>query len=144
MLIRLLEVNAQSLGLHGANFWIWVRHDLIVAIAHQTPLKMPSKIWNVVWAEDENREDILGQQILWLVGRAVDWIYGKGSRTEYHLIIKDVEKWYSGLDEAFRGLKYDPCLEDGLSNTHFAVPAAGMFDTFITLEKRSTNSEVQL
>lgn len=131
-LIRLLEVNAQSGGLHRANFWIWVRHDLIIAIADRTPLKMPSKNWNIVWNDDENREDMLGRQILWIVGRAVDWIYGKGSRAEYNSILRGAEKWHSGRDEAFRGLKYGPRLENGLSNIYFAVPAAGMSDIFIT------------
>lgn len=144
MLIRLLQVTAQSGGLHRANFWIWVRHDLIVAIANQTPLKMPSKSWNVAWDEDENREDMLGQQLLWLIGRAVDWVYGKGSKAEYHSIIKDVEKWYRGRDEAFRGLKYGSRLEDGLSSIYFAVPAAGMSDTSSPCRTKPTDTEVRL
>ena len=126
-LIRRQGISARSIGLDKANFWIWVRHEITVAITNETPLQMAPKHWNVKWREGETEEDMLGNQVLWLVGRAVDWVYGNGTLSEYHDLLGDTERWYAGLSPSFCGVQYGEPVEDGLSKVHFAVPAAGEF-----------------
>jgi hypothetical protein len=129
-LIRTQGINAQSTGLDRANFWIWIRHEINVAIANETPLQMAPKYWDVKWREGETEEDMLGNQILWLVGRAVDWVYGNGTPFEYHDLLSDTERWHAALPPSFCGIKYGEPIEDGLSKLHFAVPAAGKSSGF--------------
>ena len=124
-LIRIRGINARSIGLDKANFWIWIRHEITVAIVNKSPLQMSPKYWNIDWQVNEAEEDTLGNQVLWLVGRAVDWIYQHGTPEEYHHLLKDSEGWYMGLPIPFRGVYYGEPVEYGLSKIHFATPAAG-------------------
>ncbi|KAA8645911.1 uncharacterized protein ATNIH1004_007332 [Aspergillus tanneri] len=123
-LIFMQGISARSFGLDRANFWIWVRHEISVSIINESPLQMSPKYWNVSWREGETEEDALGNQILWLVGRAVDWVYGNGTLSEYYDLLRDTEHWYAGLSESFRGVKYGDLVEDGLCKVHFSLPAA--------------------
>ncbi|KAF9883404.1 hypothetical protein FE257_003487 [Aspergillus nanangensis] len=124
-LIYTQGISARSFGLDRANFWIWVRHEITVSIMNETPLQMSPKYWNVTWRKGETEEDALGNQILWLVGRVVDWVYGgNGMLSEYYELLRDAEDWYAGLSDAFRGVKYGELEEDQLRKVHFALPAA--------------------
>jgi Fungal specific transcription factor domain len=128
-LMRMQGISACSLHLDRANFWIWVRHDISVAIINEAPLQMSPKEWHVTWREGETQEDLLGNQLLWLVGRAVDWIYGGRTSRENDNILRDAEEWYASLSAPSRGVKYGDLVENGLSKVHFAVTAAGEFCT---------------
>jgi Fungal specific transcription factor domain len=126
-LMKMQGISACSLNLDRANFWIWIRHDISVAIMNGTPLQMSPKEWHVTWREAETQEDLLGNRLLWLVGRAVDWIYGSKTPHENDNILRDAEEWYASLSAPSRGVKYGDSVEDGLSKVHFAVAAAGEF-----------------
>ncbi|KAI1924737.1 hypothetical protein LOZ12_000273 [Ophidiomyces ophidiicola] len=123
-LIRMQGISARSIGLDRANFWIWIRHEIAVSIMNETPLQMSPRYWNVSWRDGETEEDSLGNHVLWLVGRAVDWVFGKGTPREYHDLLRDTERWHSGLSATFRGVKYGDPVEDGIFKVYFAVPAA--------------------
>ncbi|KAH3240070.1 hypothetical protein KXW31_000550, partial [Aspergillus fumigatus] len=88
------------------------------------PLADEPWFWNVHWRQGETEEDSLGNQVLWLVGRALDLVYGKGELSEYYSLLHEAENWYASLSECFRGIKYADPIEDGLRKIHFAVPAA--------------------
>lgn len=124
-LIFMQGISARACGLDRANFWIWIRHEITISVINGTPLQMSPKYWNVSWREGETEEDALGNQLLWLVGRAVDWVYGSGTLSEYYDLLRDTEHWYGGLSESFRGVKFGGPVEDGLCKVHFAHPAAG-------------------
>lgn len=94
---------------------------------------MSPRLWNVNWQEGETEEDNLGNQVLWLVGRVIDCVYGKGELSEYYHLLRDAENWYASLSESFRGIKYGDPVEDGLRKMHFAVPAAGEFGVFLLI-----------
>ncbi|OCL10066.1 hypothetical protein AOQ84DRAFT_397047 [Glonium stellatum] len=123
-LIRTQGISARSIGLDRANFWIWIRHEIIVALWNESPLQLSPKYWNISWREGETEEDVLGHQLLWLVGRAIDWSYANGTSAEYQDLTNDVERWYAGLSPSFRGVPFGGSIGDGLSMVHFAVPAA--------------------
>ncbi|PYI04092.1 hypothetical protein BO78DRAFT_388860 [Aspergillus sclerotiicarbonarius CBS 121057] len=120
-LIQIQGISARSVGLDRANFWIWVRHELTIAITNKMPLQLKPSDWNVNWQERETEEDLLSNQLLWLVGRAVDWVYKDRTPLEYRKLLTDTESWYTGLSQHFRGVKYGELVEDGLSRVYFVV-----------------------
>lgn len=134
MLIKTHGISACSVGLDRANFWIYIRHEIVVALANESSLQVSPKEWNVRWREGETEEDALGNQILWLVGRAIDLTYASeppntgeliATITERRELMKDAERWSDGLPGSFRGVKYGEATEEGFSKLYFAVPAAG-------------------
>ena len=131
-LIKMRGINGQSIGFDKANFWIWARHEITIAISNESPLQTSPKYWNVDWEEENTKDEALGNQMLWLVGRAVDWVYGDGNPSLHHELLQDSERWYKGLSKPFRGLYYGEPVDIGLSKIHFASSAAGKFTHFFT------------
>jgi hypothetical protein len=133
LLIRTHGISARSRGVDNANFWIYIRHEIVVALVNESPLQMSPKEWNVSWREGETEEDVLGNQLLWLVGRAIDSTFTKdpnpgGSVTTFSErsdLIREAERWFEGLPGSFRGIQYGDPTEEGFARLYFAVPAAG-------------------
>lgn len=124
-LIKAHGINASSTGLDRANFWIYLRHEIVIALSNQTPLQISPKYWNVDFEESSIEEDVIGQQLLWLVGRAINLTYGPASAAEKVDLMSDIESWKSRVPITFWGVKYAECSEEGLSKVHFGLPAAG-------------------
>lgn len=132
-LIKTHGISARSAGLDRANFWIYVRHDIVVALFTEKPLLMSSKEWNVSWRENETEEDVLGNHLLWLSGRAIDLAYTRDPDTgefvartlERRQLIVDLEEWFHRLPDSFHGIKYGEPTEEDFSKIYFAIPAAG-------------------
>ncbi|KAK9625364.1 hypothetical protein V6Z98_005445 [Aspergillus fumigatus] len=57
--------------------------------------------WNIHWRQGETEEDSLGNQVWWLVGRALDLVYGKGELFGYYSSPHEAENWYASLSECF-------------------------------------------
>ena len=135
MLITTHGINACSVGINRANFWIYIRHEIVVALNNESSLLLSPDTWNVNWREDETEEDALGNQVLWLLGRAINLTYAKhprtgepmGTVTERRDLLRDTDLWFDKLPLAFQGVKYGDETDDGLSRLYFAVPAAGKF-----------------
>ena len=135
MLITTHGINACSVGINRANFWIYIRHEIVVALNNESSLLLSPDTWNVNWREDETEEDALGNQVLWLLGRAINLTYAKhprtgepmGTVTERRELLRDTDLWFDKLPLAFQGVKYGDETDDGLSRLYFAVPAAGKF-----------------
>ncbi len=135
LLIKTHGISARSVGIDRANFWIYVRHEIVVALINESSLLLNPDTWNVSWREDETEEDALGNQVLWLLGRAVNFTYAKdaltgepvGTVNERRDLISDTDLWFDKLPVAFQGLKYGNETDDGLSHLHFPVPAAGKY-----------------
>lgn len=131
-LIRTHGISALSVGIDRANFWIYVRHEISVALVTERPLQMRPMEWGVRWEDGEAEEDTLGNQLLWLLGRAIDLTYARDPNTgesvatigERMDLMRDVEVWFNGLPGSFQGVKYEET-EEGFSKLYFAVPAAG-------------------
>jgi hypothetical protein len=133
MMIKTRGINARSVGMDKANFWVYIRHEIVVALVTESTLQISPKDWNVRWRDGETREDVLGNQLLWLLGRAVDLVFAKDPTTgqpmamtnERRELLRDTERWFNGLPEPFRGVKYGEETEEGFSRLFFAVPASG-------------------
>lgn len=76
---------------------------------------------------------MLGHQLLWLLGRAIDLMYARDPSTgkpmatmnERNELMKDVGSWFDRLPGLFQGVKYGEATEEGFPKLCFAVPAAG-------------------
>lgn len=143
MLIKTHGICARSVGLDKANFWIYVRHEIVVALMTESRLLLSPKEWNVTFQDGETEEDLLGNQLLWLLARAIELVYAKDTGTGEAVstkngrmdLLREVKKWFDGLPASFHGVSYGEVTEEGFSKLHFAIPAAGEYKVSTGLER---------
>jgi hypothetical protein len=128
-LIRSRGITAQCTGTDRANFWIYVRHEIALALSSEKPLVLDPSQWAVSWIEGETREDVLGNHVIWIVARVVNLIYGDEDRSatgkEKRLeFLNELEEWRAGLSETFVGIPYGDRDEEGFRRVYFPVAAA--------------------
>ncbi|KAF2463174.1 uncharacterized protein BDR25DRAFT_115814 [Lindgomyces ingoldianus] len=128
-LIRGFGISASSTGIDRANFWIYVRHEISVALATEKPLILGPEEWNVHWEEGEAREDVLGNHILWIMARVINLVFREETETntgmkEREDMLREVEQWREGLSDTFTGIPYGEADEEGFRKVYFTVSAA--------------------
>jgi hypothetical protein len=128
-LIRSRNITAQSTGTDRANFWIYVRHEIVLAISSERPLLLDPAEWSVSWIEGESREDVLGNQVIWILARVVNLIFGKdgksaAGKTKREKLLREIEVWRLGLSETFLGIPYGDKEQNGFRRVYFPVTAA--------------------
>lgn len=129
MLIKSRGSSAQSTGIEQANFWIYIRHEIVVALVNEKPLNLNPTEWAVTWNEFETREDVLGNQLLWILARVINFIFGPNGRSdagsvERQGLIHEIEEWRTGQSQAFIGIIYGEKDADGFQRIYFPVVAA--------------------
>ncbi|KAF2856064.1 hypothetical protein T440DRAFT_97197 [Plenodomus tracheiphilus IPT5] len=129
MLIKARGSSAQSTGIERANSWIYIRHEIVVAMANKEPLILDPREWAVSWRDNESREDVLGNHVLWILARVLNLVFGPDGTTEAGKAIRqgflqEIETWRAGLSDTFVGIKYGNKFEDGFSKVYFPVVAA--------------------
>lgn len=128
-LVKSRHVTAQSTGTDLANFWIYVRHEIVVAMASEQPLIFDPAEWEVSWLEGETREDVLGNHVLWILARVINLVFGPDGNTEVGKtqrqdFLQEIEIWRRGLSDTFVGIPYGEKDEDGFCKVYFPVAAA--------------------
>lgn len=125
-LIRSRGISARSSGLDRANFWVYVRHEIVVALVSQRPLQLSTDQWHLDWQDmSPLQEDMLANYLLWLVGRAIDLKFSqKKSDLDVKTLIVDIRAWFDGLVPTFRGLRHGSPTE---AKVWFPVPSAGAY-----------------
>jgi Fungal specific transcription factor domain/Fungal Zn(2)-Cys(6) binuclear cluster domain len=123
--INVRGIIASSVGLDKANFWIYGRHEISVALAKESPAQLDPRDWNATWPDAVATEDRMANCLMCLAGRAVNLTYDDGSALDRLTLIDDLERWYNVTSETFRGRAYGETNQEGLNKVHFAVPAAG-------------------
>ena len=129
ILIKSRHVTAQSSGTDLANFWIYIRHEIVVAMASEQPLILNPAEWEVSWIEGETREDVLGNHVLWILARVINLIFGPDGRTaagkeQRQNFLHEIEMWRRGLSDTFVGIGYGDKDTDGFRKVYFPVAAA--------------------
>lgn len=129
ILIKSRHVTAQSSGTDMANFWIYIRHQIVVAMASEQPLILDPAEWEVSWKEDETREDVLGNHVLWILARVINLIFGpdglsEAGKEQRQNFLLEIEIWRRGLSDTFVGIPYGDPDEDGFCKVYFPVAAA--------------------
>jgi hypothetical protein len=128
-LIRSRGITAQSIGTDRANFWIYVRHEIALAMSSESPLVLDPKEWSVSWIDGETREDILGNHVIWILGRVVNLTFSENggssaSKGQRKAFLEELEVWRAGLSDTFVGIPYGDTDEEGFRKVYFPVTAA--------------------
>jgi hypothetical protein len=128
-LIRSRGITAQSIGTDRANFWIYVRHEIALAMSSEKQLVLDPSEWAVTWVEGETREDVLGNHVVWILARVVNLIFtphgrSSASRNEREAFLHELEVWRAGLSDTFVGIPYGDKDEEGFCKMYFPVTAA--------------------
>lgn len=129
MLIKSHGITAQSTGTDRANFWIYCRHEIAVALANERSLVLDPSEWGVSWQEGETREDVLGNHLIWILARVINLVFGpdnakETSRPARQAFLQELEAWRAGLSESFIGIPYGDVDDDGFRKIYFTVTAA--------------------
>ncbi|KAF1930815.1 uncharacterized protein M421DRAFT_3103 [Didymella exigua CBS 183.55] len=129
MLIKSRSITAQSTGTDRANFWIYCRHEIAVSLANERPLVLDPAEWAVSWKEGEGREDELGNQVMWILARVINLVFGidgsgDTSKRAREGFLQELETWHTGLSPCFIGIPYGDADDDGFRNIYFTVTAA--------------------
>lgn len=134
-LIKAHNITARSSGLKRASFWIYARQDVAMALIHECPTMLLPEDWNICWAERETEEDVLGNQILWILAKTIFFTFQTGnSLSEVTLsaartrLMNEINTWFNTLDSSVRGCTYGPLSREGFTSHWFAVPASGQDD----------------
>ncbi|KAH8727472.1 hypothetical protein GQ44DRAFT_770045 [Phaeosphaeriaceae sp. PMI808] len=93
------------------------------------PLVLDPSEWAVKWAENEIREDVLGNHVLWILAKVVNLAYSElgqsaASKDRREAFLHELEVWRAGLSETFVGIPYGGIDEDGFRKVYFPVAAA--------------------
>ncbi|KAF2030093.1 hypothetical protein EK21DRAFT_100664 [Setomelanomma holmii] len=128
-LIRSRGITAQSTGTDRANFWIYVRHEIALAMSSEEPLVLDPEEWAVKFSEGETREDVLGNHVVWILARVVSFIFSEegrstASRDKRQAFLHELEVWRSGLSDTFVGIPYGETDEEEFRRVYFPVTAA--------------------
>lgn len=129
LLIKSHSISAQSSGIALANFWIYVRHEIGVALSTEKPLVLSPEEWNVVWSECEAREDVLGRKCLWILARVINLVYGEESLTstgkhKRGALLLELEEWRNRLPDTCIGIPYGEKDKNGFRKVYFTVTEA--------------------
>ncbi|KAF2502523.1 hypothetical protein BU16DRAFT_532870 [Lophium mytilinum] len=125
LVIKTRGINASSTGMDRASFWVYIRHEIDVALTNECTLSISPKDWNVDWVKIDVQEDEIANRLMWFVGEAIDLIYGEDPDSGIRQsLLDDVQKWKDALPVSFRGVRYGCSTEEGFTRTYFAIPAA--------------------
>jgi hypothetical protein len=130
MLVKNHNINARSTGMDRANFWIHVRHEIGFALAMERPVMTSPEGWNVRWQEGDDREDVQGNHVLWILARVLSLIFGEESESatgtqKREGFLQELEDWRKRQLDTFIGIPYGEEDEDGFRKVFFTVTAAG-------------------
>ncbi|KAI0533355.1 hypothetical protein GGR58DRAFT_117321 [Xylaria digitata] len=125
-LIRSQNISATSSGIDRANFFIYARHEISIALVREGPLQLDPNDWNMPPQPPTGvGEDEMGNYLLWLSGKAINLIYSNDvTPANRNSLIDRVDDWYTRTTETLRGISYGGLDEEGLQKLFFAVPAA--------------------
>ncbi|KAI0401971.1 hypothetical protein F4802DRAFT_391674 [Xylaria palmicola] len=145
-LIRSRNINAASTGLNRATFFIYVRHDIAIALARGKPLQLNPTAWAMPPLPSASvSEHEMGNHLLWITGRTINLIYGDDTtRSPRQSLIYMIDEWYSRTTETLRGFPYGDEDEDGLQKLFFAIPAAAAAMTWYHLTRILLLAEPEL
>ncbi|KAJ5263147.1 C6 zinc finger domain protein [Penicillium angulare] len=118
-------ISASSIGLDKANFFIYMRHEITIALSNQEPLQFDPKRWNITKPGARAWEDHLANYLMLLIGHIVNLIYkGIESPSDRTRLKDQVDEWYDTTTEEFRGIAYGEVSESGFQKIFFPVPAS--------------------
>ncbi|KAF1988452.1 hypothetical protein K402DRAFT_391684 [Aulographum hederae CBS 113979] len=130
-LVKSRKIDASSTGLDRASFWLYARLDLAMGLMNECPTVLSSDDWNASWTEHESNEDNLGNHMLWLCSRIVNFVFGthpSASEREngdaWRRLMEAVDAWFERIPAVCMGSSYGVQDQFGFEEWWFPVPAA--------------------
>ncbi|RYO92461.1 hypothetical protein DL763_004688 [Monosporascus cannonballus] len=105
-LLKSRGVCATSAGLDRANFFIYIRHEITIALANERPLQLDPGDWNVSKPKIGAPEDHLANHLMWLAGTTINLIYGGDLTADRQLLIDRLDVWHGLTSASFWGTTY--------------------------------------
>lgn len=132
-------VSASSVGLDKVNFFIYMRHEITIALSDENSLQSDPKIWNIRKPGPRAGADHLANYLMMLIGLIVNTTYKRDvSRSDRKSLKDQIREWYDNTTEEFRGVAYGDILKDGTQKVFFPFPNSG------ELESISPSSDLTL
>ncbi|KAJ5773029.1 hypothetical protein N7457_007925 [Penicillium paradoxum] len=118
-------ISASSHGLDKANFFVYMRHEITIALSNEKSLQFDPKRWNISKPGARAREDHLANYLMLLIGHIVNLVYmSDGSPSDRKNLKDQIEEWYEATTEEFRGIAYGEVSDDGIQKIFFPLPAS--------------------
>lgn len=125
-LILTRGISARSVGLDRANFFVYLRHEITIALNDGLPLQFDPLSWNIAKPGAGASEDNVANYLMLLIGQTVNVIHsGKDSLLERKRLEAQIEEWHNAVSEEFRGIPYGKVVEGRPQKIFFPVPATG-------------------
>lgn len=121
-ILKLYNISASSKGLDRASFWIFVRHDIWIALTEERQMEICPLQWNVRRPHKNAREDHKANYVLWLVARAINLLYLPSCNDVPQQVVEELDLWYRNLGRTFKGIEVRA--SNGRQQYYFTVPAA--------------------
>ncbi|EAW20309.1 Zn(II)2Cys6 transcription factor domain-containing protein [Aspergillus fischeri NRRL 181] len=119
-------ISASSMGMDKANFFIYVRHEITIAISNEVPPQFDPGRWNITKPGPSAAEDRVANYLMLLLGHIVNLIYQNNvSPVDRERLKIQVDEWYDSTTEEFRGIEYGDVSENGMPKIFFPVPLSG-------------------
>lgn len=107
-----------------ASYWIFVRHDMIIALARESPTLLDPRFLIEIAPSDDVEEDVCGNAFLLLAARVLRLIHGNLQDLEYRdtwsSLVGDLALWERKMETLNQCLQ----LEHQASNHCYTIPAA--------------------
>lgn len=125
--------NIASTGtkLEKASFWIYARQDVSMALVHECATLVPPQKWPALSECEGLEEDVLGNQILWILARLIQFKFSnKGNalhdcHSDLQKLISEIDFWWERVPITARGVATTEASDNGLKKIWFCVPSAG-------------------
>jgi hypothetical protein len=124
--------NIASTGtkLEKASFWIYARQDVSMALVHECATLVSPQEWPTISECEEVEEDVLGNQILWILAKLIQFKFspdrGRGSHDSVlQKLISEIDLWWEKFPTSARGIATAELPDNGLKKVWFCVPSAG-------------------
>ncbi|POR32528.1 Uncharacterized protein TPAR_07293 [Tolypocladium paradoxum] len=125
------SIAANGSSLEHAGFWIYARHDVSLALVHECATLIPPREWPNVPQFKETEEDRLGNRILWILAKMIEFrfssIEGNWSdkrARDFRDLSSEIDLWWESLPSSARGIATTDISGNGLTKMWFCVPSA--------------------
>ncbi|RAO71978.1 uncharacterized protein BHQ10_007990 [Talaromyces amestolkiae] len=123
-LILTRGISARSIGLDRANFFVYLRHEITIALNDGLPLQFDPLSWNIAKPGAGASEDNIANYLMLLIGQIVNVIHsGEDSLLERRTLERQIDEWYSAVSQEFRGISYGKAVEGRPQKIFFPIPA---------------------
>ncbi|KAJ5094842.1 hypothetical protein N7456_010703 [Penicillium angulare] len=128
-LIMTKGISSTSVGLDRANFIVFIRHEIWIALNNEMPLQFDLQRWNTVKPSMGASEYDIAQYLMFLIGAVVNTIYqleNDDTTSDRKKLNNQLDEWYNLTTPEFRGVGYGEVYDHEPRGIFFPIPATGI------------------